>query len=135
MDEVSDDEWYSIMNTNLKSVFNLSRFLLPEMKKIQFGRIVNIASIQGYLGASLSSTYVASKHGIIGYTRAIAAEWGAYGVTCNAICPGYVNTPMGAQDSKQENHRLKIIDKIPLHRIAEPDEIAHCVNYLISKEG
>jgi len=135
VDEVSDDEWYSIMNTNLKSVFNLSRFLLPEMKKIQFGRIVNIASIQGYLGASLSSTYVASKHGIIGYTRAIAAEWRAYGVTCNAICPGYVNTPMGAQDSKQENHRLKIIDKIPLHRIAEPDEIAHCVNYLISKEA
>lgn len=135
VDEVSDDEWYSIINTNLKSVFNLSRSLLPEMKKNQFGRIVNIASIQGYLGASLSSTYVASKHGVIGYTRAIAAEWGTYGITCNAICPGYVNTPMGAQDAKQENHRLKIIDKIPLNRIAEPDEIAHCVNYLISKEA
>ena len=135
VDEVSDDEWYKIINTNLKSIFNLSKFLLPSMKHQNYGRIVNIASAQGYLGAALSSTYVASKHGVIGYTRAIAAEWGKYGITCNAVCPGYVDTAQGVQDDKVTDHHKNIILKTPTGRIAKPQEIANIVLHLIKDES
>lgn len=132
IDEVSDEEWFKIITTNLKSVFNLSKALLPHMKNQSYGKIVNIASTQGYLGAALSSTYVASKHGVIGYTRSIAAEWGIYGITCNAVCPGYVQTGMGAQNKHMEQ---KIIEKTPSARIANPKEIADLVAYLIKDES
>lgn len=135
VDEVSDDEWYALVNTNLKSVFNLSRALLPAMKRNDFGRIVNIASVQGYLGAARSSTYVACKHGVIGYTRAIAAEWGAFGITCNAICPGYVNTAQGVQDGAVDDHTRRVLEQTPAGRIAEPNEIAKFVAYLVSDAG
>lgn len=135
IDEVSDAEWDKVMNTNLKSVFYFARALLPEMKKQAYGKIVNIASIQGLFGAALSSTYAASKHGVIGYTKAIAAEWGEYGINCNAICPGYVNTRMGVQDAEVMNHMQKVINLTPARRIAEPLEIAALVEYLISDEA
>ena len=135
VNEVSDAEWYQIINTNLKSVFNFSKILLPMMKKISYGRFVNIASIQGYLGATLSSTYTVSKHGVIGYTRAIATEWGEHGITCNAICPGYVDTELGVQDNKRKNHAINIITKTPAGRIAKPMEIANLVAYLTRDEA
>lgn len=135
IDEVSDDEWFKIINTNLKGVFNLSRYLLPFMKQKNYGRIVNISSVQGYLGASLSSTYVASKHGVIGYTRAIAAEWGEYGITCNAVCPGYVDTAIGVQDDGIKDHHKNIIVKTPAGRIAKPNEIANIVAHLVKDES
>ena len=134
VDEVSDDEWYQIINTNLKAIFNFAKILLPLMKHVSYGRIINIASVQGFLGAALSSTYVASKHGVIGYTRAIAVEWGAYGVTCNAICPGYVNTVQGVQDDKVKNHYESVIAKTPVGRVAQPSEIANIVSYLVRDE-
>ncbi len=135
IDEVTDDEWYKVINTNLKSVFNFSKLLLPFMKQKNYGRIVNIASVQGFLGATLSSTYVASKHGVIGYTRAIAAEWGRYGITCNAVCPGYVDTALGVQDDKIKNHHENVTAKTPAGRIAEPHEIANIVVHLIKDES
>lgn len=135
IDEVCEEEWNLIINTNLKSIFNLSKILLPSMKKNSYGRIINIASVQGYLGAALSSTYVASKHGVIGYTRAIAAEWGKYGITCNAICPGYIDTVLGIQENKIDNHREMVIAKTPAGRIAKPIEIANFVSYLIQDEA
>jgi len=134
LDEVSDEEWYQIINTNLKGVFNLSRYLLPHMKQQGYGRVINIASVQGYLGAALSSTYVASKHGVIGYTRAIAAEWGAYGITCNAVCPGYVDTIMGIQEEAISGHKQSVISKTPLARLAQPSEIGSLVKRLIHDE-
>ncbi|MDR3501280.1 MAG: SDR family NAD(P)-dependent oxidoreductase [Legionella sp.] len=135
LNEVTDAEWDKVMNTNLKSIFYFARALLPKMKKQAYGRIVNIASIQGLFGAALSSTYVASKHGVIGYTKAIAAEWGEYGINCNAICPGYVNTRMGVQDEEIKDHMQKVINLTPAKRIAEPLEIAALVKYLISDEA
>lgn len=135
LNEVTDAEWDKVMNTNLKSIFYFARALLPKMKKQAYGRIVNIASIQGLFGAALSSTYVASKHGVIGYTKAIAAEWGEYGINCNAICPGYVNTRMGVQDEEVKDHMQKVINLTPAKRIAEPVEIADLVGYLISDEA
>jgi 3-oxoacyl-[acyl-carrier protein] reductase len=102
------------------------------MQKQGWGRIINIASIQGLIGAKLSSTYIASKHGVIGYTKAIAAEYGQYAITCNAICPGYVNTAMGVQQDKIPDHYHNVISRTPLKQIAQPYDVAKLVEFLIS---
>lgn len=135
IDEVSDNEWEDVIFTNLRGVFNLCRNILPLLKQQFWGRIVNIASIQGLAAAPLSSTYVASKHGVIGYTKAIAAEWGMHGITCNAICPGYVDTAMGAQDKKVKDHYKNIIKRTPVGRLANAEEIAGLVEYLVSDKA
>ncbi|MCX7571804.1 3-oxoacyl-ACP reductase FabG [Tumebacillus sp. DT12] len=135
VDQVSDDEWEWIMNTNLKSVFLFTRNLLPKMKEQGFGRIVNIASIQGLYGSAHSSTYVASKHGMIGYTKTIAAEWGEHGITCNAICPGYVDTALGVQTDKISDYMQRVLAKSPVKRIAKPEEIAALVRHLVGPHG
>ncbi len=133
--EVTDSEWEDVVFTNLKGVFNLCRAIIPLMEKKQWGRIINIASINGLFGAKYSSTYVASKHGVIGYTKSIAAEWGGSGITCNAICPGYVATNMGSQDDKIDNHKQKILNRTPIKRMATSEEIASLVNHLINENS
>lgn len=135
VDQVTDEEWEWIINTNLKSVFLFTRNLLPKMKENGYGRIVNIASIQGILGSAHSSTYVASKHGMIGYTKTIAAEWGEYGITCNAICPGYVDTKLGARDDTISDYMLKVLSKSPIKRVAQPIEIAAMIQHLLGPYG
>ena len=135
VDQVSDDEWEWIMNTNLKSVFLFTRNLLPKMKEQGYGRIVNIASVQGLFGSAHSSTYVASKHGMIGYTKTIAAEWGEHGITCNAICPGYVDTALGVQTDKISDYMQRVLAKSPVKRIAKPEEIAALVRHLVGPHG
>ncbi len=133
IDEVSLEEWDWVMGTNLKSVFLLSRLALPRMRKKRFGRVINIASIQGLAGSPRSSTYVASKHGVVGYTRAIAAEWGEHGITCNAICPGYVDTRMGAQKKFAEHG--KIVRRTPVKRLAKPEEVASLAAWVSGPES
>jgi len=135
VDEVSDEEWEWIMNTNVKSVFLFTRNLLPKMKHAGYGRIINVASIQGLLGSSYSSTYVASKHAMIGYTKTIAAEWGKYGITCNAICPGYVNTKLGVRQEDISDYYQRVMDKSPVKRVAEPLEIAALIGHLVGEHG
>jgi 3-oxoacyl-[acyl-carrier protein] reductase len=134
-DEVSDEEWDWIINTNLRSVFLFCRRLLPKMKEAGIGRIINIASIQGMLGAMRSSTYSASKHGMIGYTRSVAAEWGEYGITCNAICPGYVDTRMGVQTDDAGDQLPRVMNRTPARRVGRPEEIASLASYLAGPEG
>ncbi|MDY7228191.1 SDR family NAD(P)-dependent oxidoreductase [Hyalangium rubrum] len=131
VDEVSDKEWDWIIGTNLRSVFLFTRDLLPKMKQQGFGRIVNVASIQGLLGSAHSSTYVASKHGMIGYTKTIAAEWGPYGITCNAICPGYVDTALGVQPDAIADYMKRVMAKSPVKRTAQPDEVAALIEHLV----
>jgi 3-oxoacyl-[acyl-carrier protein] reductase len=135
VDEVSDDEWDWIIRTNLKSVFLFARDLLPKMRAAGYGRIVNIASIQGLWGSADSSTYAASKHGMIGYTRSIAAEWGEYGITCNAICPGYVDTAMGVPPDRVKDYVQRVMHRSPVKRIAAPHEIASLALHLLGPEG
>jgi 3-oxoacyl-[acyl-carrier protein] reductase len=132
VDEVPIDEWDRVVGTNLKSAFLLARRLLPHMKSRGFGRLVFIASVQGLRGARLSTAYVASKHGVVGLSRALAAEWGEFGITCNAICPGYVKTAMGAQPEARPGHVERILERTPSKRIAEASEIASMVQYVIS---
>lgn len=135
VDEVEDDEWDMVVRTNQKSVFMFSRLLLPKMKEAGFGRIVNVASIQGLLGSPYSSTYVATKHAVIGYTRTIAAEWGRYGITCNAVCPGFVMTAMGARDEEFDDYTLKVMAKSPVKILAKPEDIGNLIYYLTGEHG
>jgi 3-oxoacyl-[acyl-carrier protein] reductase len=133
VDQVTVDQWDRVIATNLKSAFLLSRWLLPRMKSRGFGRLVFVASVQGLHGARLSTAYVASKHGLVGFTRALAAEWGEFGITCNTVCPGYVNTPMGPQPEARPDHVDRILARTPSKRVAEPEEVAAMVRYLVSE--
>lgn len=133
--DIDDTEWDQVINTNLRSIFNFTRKLLLVMRNNGWGKIINIASVQGLIGANLSSSYIASKHGVVGYTKAIAAEWGKYGITCNAICPGYVDTNMGAQDDKIPEHYTRIISRTPAGKLAKPKDIAYLVDFLASDKA
>ncbi len=128
-DEVSEEEWDLIFATNVKAAFLFAQKLLPHMKENQFGRIINIASVYGVTGGARSSTYAASKHALVGYTRSLAVEWGAWGITCNLISPGYVETGMGA--AANEAHYDGILQRIPAKRQGSPGEIAQTVLFLI----
>jgi 3-oxoacyl-[acyl-carrier protein] reductase len=99
-----------------------------------FGRIVNICSIQGLMGASLSSTYSASKHALVGYTKSVAIEWGSSGVTCNALCPGYIGTPMTGSGIAHPEEAIDV-HRIPARRLGSTIEIAELVAFLIGRDA
>ena len=132
-DEVSRQEWDALFGVNLDSVHHLCRRLLPRMKGAGYGRIVNISSIQGLFGGALSSTYVATKHALVGYSKAVAAEWGAHGITCNAVCPGYTETEMLAKADPAVKKEL--LRRIPAGRFATPEEVARLVAFLAGPHG
>ena len=94
LDQFPIEKWDAILSINLSSAFHTTRLALPEMRKNKFGRIVNIASAHGLVGSPFKSAYVAAKHGIVGLTKVAALETAEEGITCNAICPGYVYTPL-----------------------------------------
>ncbi|MBM9590796.1 SDR family oxidoreductase [Leptospira sp. 201903075] len=133
--EVSVEEWESIFRINVNSLFLLSKLLLPIFKNQSFGRIVAIASSLSIVGSANSVAYSSSKHALVGFIRSVADEWGKYGITANAVSPGYVDTKMGIQEDQISDHKSKIIDKTPVRRIAEPSEIARVVNFLLQKES
>lgn len=132
-DEVSAEEWDIIFQTNVKAAFLFCKAVLPRMKAANFGRIVNISSIFGIVGGALSSTYAASKHALIGYTKSLAVEWGSSNITCNVISPGYVNTDMGAPPDTA--YYANIIRHIPGNRMGTPEEIARLVHFLVKPES
>jgi len=133
--EVSIEEWESIFRINLTSLYLLSKIVLPIFKKLKFGRIVAIASSLSIVGSGNSVAYSASKHGLVGFIKSIADEWGKFGITANAISPGYVDTNMGIQEDQVSDHKSKIINQTPVKRIADPSEIARVVNFLLQKES
>ena len=120
---------------NIKAAYLLTKEILPEFKKRLYGRIIVIASSQSVVGAKNSVAYSASKHALIGFVKSLADEWGEYGITANAVSPGYVETPMGVQDTQVSNHRQIILEKTPSKRTASPEEIARVVDFLISQES
>ena len=131
-DELGETEWDQVFNTNIKAPFLFCKRLLPAMKANNFGRIINISSIYGTVGGSHSSAYAASKHALVGYTKSLAIEWGAYNITSNIISPGFVDTAMGAVD---EAYQKSAMQHIPLQRQATPGEIARLALFLIQKES
>jgi 3-hydroxybutyrate dehydrogenase len=94
IEDFPDEKWDAIIGINLSSAFHLTKAVWPKMKENKFGRIINISSAHGLTASPFKSAYVASKHGLIGFTKTIALEGAEIGITCNAICPGYVHTPI-----------------------------------------
>lgn len=135
LDEVSTEEWERIVAVNVRGPFLLCRSLVPAMADAGFGRVVNIASSQGLRGAARSSTYVTTKHALVGMTRSLALEWGDRGVTVNALCPGYVATSMGLREDALPGITEKAMARVPLGRQAVPEEVAALVAFLLREEA
>jgi acetoacetyl-CoA reductase len=128
------EQWSDVIRTNLDSLFNLTRNVIEGMRERNFGRIVNIRSINGQKGQFGQSNYSAAKAGLIGFTKAVAQENAAKGITVNAVAPGYIGTEM-VRAVPEEVLKSKILPLIPLGRLGEPEEVARCVVFLASDEA
>ncbi|WP_432073737.1 3-oxoacyl-ACP reductase FabG [Streptomyces wuyuanensis] len=141
--DIADELWDDVIDTNLNSVFRMTREVLNTggMRSKDRGRIINIASTAGKQGVVLGAPYSASKHGVVGFTKALGNELAPTGITVNAVCPGYVETPMAqrvragyaaAYDTSEDAILEKFRAKIPLGRYSTPEEVAGLVGYLAS---
>jgi len=127
---MKDEEWQSIIDTNLSSVFRLSRACLRAMSRARKGRIINIASVVGAMGNAGQTNYAAAKAGIMGFTKALARETGARGITVNTVAPGFIDTDMTR--GLPEEHKQALLKQIPLNRLGRAEEIAAAVLFLAS---
>jgi ketoreductase len=139
--DITDELWLDVVETNLNSVFRMTREALTTggMRHKTWGRIINIASTAGKQGVVLGAPYSASKHGVVGFTKALGNELAPTGITVNAVCPGYVETPMAqrvrqgyaaAYSTSEDEILQKFQAKIPLGRYSTPQEVAGMVGYL-----
>jgi 3-oxoacyl-[acyl-carrier protein] reductase len=128
---LSSEQWDEVMNTNLKSVFNMTKQVIRPMMKARSGSIINMSSIVGMRGNAGQSSYAASKAGIIGFTKSIAQELGSRNVRCNAIAPGFVETDM-THYLKEGDTGKSFLENIPLGRFGTTEEIANTTLYLAS---
>jgi len=132
--KMTPDQWYGVINTNLNSLFNMCRPVIEGMRERGFGRIINISSINGQKGQLGQVNYSAAKAGELGFTKALAQENAAKGITVNAICPGYIATEMVMAVPKDVLEKA-IIPQIPVRRLGQPEEIARCVLFLASDDA
>jgi acetoacetyl-CoA reductase len=133
MQKMDRDMWDAVIDTNLGSCFNLCKLVFPEMRERKFGRIVNIGSVNGQAGQYGQVNYAAAKSGIHGFTKALAQEGAKFGITVNAIAPGYVDTEMVR--AVPPDVLQKIIARIPVGRLGTPRDIARGVVFLTSDES
>ena len=128
---MSKQHWDDVIHVNLSGLFNCTQQVLPFMLDRKFGRIVNISSFVGLAGNVGQSNYATTKAGIIGFTKSVALEVSRHGITVNAVCPGFTETDMLMD--VPENIRQRILEKIPMGRFGQPEEIASCVRYIVTE--
>jgi 3-oxoacyl-[acyl-carrier protein] reductase len=127
---MKDDDWDTVMQTNLSSVFRLSRGVMKGMMKARSGRIINIASVVGFMGNAGQVNYVAAKAGMVGFSKALAREVGSRNITVNCVAPGFIETDMTRALSVEQIERLTAA--VPLGRLGQVEDIAEAVYYLAS---
>ncbi len=127
---MKDEEWDDIINTNLTPIFKLSKRCLRAMTKARWGRIITITSVVGAMGNAGQTNYAAAKAGVIGFSKSLAREVGARGITVNTVAPGFIDTDMTS--SLPEAHKTALLEQVPAKRLGEPEEIAAAVSYLAS---
>lgn len=133
MHRMNYDQWRQVIETNIGSCFNMSRAVIVGMRKRKFGRIVNVGSINGQAGQYGQVNYAAAKSGIHGFTKALAQEGAAHGITVNAIAPGYIDTEMVA--AVPSDILEKIVQRIPVRRLGKAEEIARAITFLAADEA
>ena len=134
-EHTSAEQWQRVMNVNLLGPFLLCRHLGAQMLARGAGSIVNVASVAGLAAVSHRSAYNASKHGLIGLTRTLAAEWGGRGVRVNAVCPGWIKTEMDEADQGSGAYRdSDIVNRVPMARFARAEDVAEAVAFLLDAE-
>jgi 3-oxoacyl-[acyl-carrier protein] reductase len=127
---MKDDEWDDIINTNLTPIFKLSKRCLRAMTKARWGRIITITSVVGAMGNAGQTNYAAAKAGVIGFSKSLAREVGARGITVNCVAPGFIDTDMTS--GLPEAHKTALLEQVPLKRLGNSEEIAAAVSYLAS---
>jgi acetoacetyl-CoA reductase len=132
--KMTPEQWYGVINTNLNSLFNMCRPVIEGMRERNFGRIINVSSINGQKGQMGQVNYSASKAGDLGFTKALAQENANKGVTVNAICPGYIATEMVLAVPREVIEK-SILPHIPVRRLGQPEEVARCVVFLASDDA
>jgi acetoacetyl-CoA reductase len=132
--KMSAEQWGQVINTNLTSLFNMCRAVIEGMRERNFGRIINISSVNGQKGQMGQVNYSAAKAGDLGFTKALAQESARKGITVNAICPGYIATEMVMAVPKDVLEK-SILPQIPTARLGQPDEVARCVVFLASDDA
>jgi acetoacetyl-CoA reductase len=132
--KMTPEQWHEVINTNLNSLFNMTRPVIESMRERGFGRIVNISSINGQKGQVGQTNYTASKSGDIGFTKSLAQENAGKGITVNTICPGYIATDM-VKAVPAEVLEKSVLPLIPVRRLGEPEEVGRCVVFLVAEES
>jgi len=132
--KMTKEDWHAVIETNLDSAFNMTKPVLQGMLENKWGRIINIASVNGQKGAFGQANYAAAKAGLHGFTKSLALEVASKGVTVNTVSPGYLHTKMVTKVPK-EILDTKILPEIPVGRLGEPDEVAGLIAYLCSDEA
>jgi 3-oxoacyl-[acyl-carrier protein] reductase len=127
---MSEEDWDTVLNTNLRGAFSFTKAFSRGMIKQRGGRIINLASVIGLIGNAGQCNYAASKAALIGFTKSVAKELGSRGITCNALAPGFIETDMTA--GLNEQMRKELIEKIPLNTLGHPDDIAEAALFLAS---
>jgi 3-oxoacyl-[acyl-carrier protein] reductase len=133
MIRLSEKDWDDVIDTNLKSIYNMIHPIVRRMIKQRFGKIINIASVIGLTGNAGQTNYAASKMGMIGFTKSLAREVGGRNISVNCIAPGYIDTDM--TNAVPEGIREKILERIPMGRMGQPLEIAYAALFLASEES
>ena len=133
IDQTTEKEWDKLFDINVKSAYYITNKVLGGMVEKKHGKIVNVSSMWGMVGASMEVAYSASKAALIGYTKALAKELAPSGINVNCVCPGVIDTPMNARFSQSDMQEL--VEQTPLGRIGRPNDVAQLVSFLCSEQS